>query len=77
MKVIDIGGGYPGTKRAILFEDIASIIRKAKESVDSEIDNLEWIGEPGRFMVASSSALITEVIGTKKVDQSYRYYLNE
>lgn len=81
MKILDIGGGYPSTDRYIAFSDIAENIREVHQEILSnfpELSDIEWIGEPGRFMVGSSHTMMSEVIGIKEDYQDrLRVYLNE
>lgn len=61
MKILDIGGGYPSSDRYIQFSEITKYIREAYEEMlqkSPEISDLEWIGEPGRYMVGTSHTMI-------------------
>ncbi|MGA2763294.1 MAG: type III PLP-dependent enzyme [Spirochaetia bacterium] len=77
MNLIDIGGGFPvpydGTVKP--FPELAAII-------NSELDRLfpkdiEVLAEPGRFLVASSSYAVSQVIGTAVRDGKKCYYVND
>ncbi len=76
MHIIDLWGGYPGTNRWILFTDIAKTIRDTYNSF-YDLQELEWIAEPWRYMVTNSHTLVTEVIWLKQSPENIRYYLNE
>ena len=81
MKLLDIGGGYPASDRYIKFTDITRHIREVYDTLGErypELRDIQWIGEPGRYMVGTSHTLVTEVIGKKKkVDGSERVYITE
>ncbi len=77
MNLIDIGGGFPVPYDASVkpFSELARI-------VNSELDrlfppNIEVLAEPGRFLVASSGCLVSEVIGTAVRDGKKCYYIND
>ncbi len=73
LKILDIGGGFPGTDEAnIKFEDIAHTINKAIDIYFSVEDfpedyNLQIIAEPGRYFAAASHTLVLNVIAKNKI----------
>jgi ornithine decarboxylase len=81
MKIIDIGGGFPGNDKT-MFEEIAQNINEAIKEFYSEIkDEIQFIAEPGRYFSQRSHTLVLNVIG-KKVNQvgdekQFIYYLND
>jgi len=68
LDVIDIGGGFPALYDSNVprFEKLATILNKEFSRFFS--DDAEIIAEPGRFMVATSSTLVSEIIGKAKRD---------
>jgi ornithine decarboxylase len=77
MNLVDIGGGFPVPYNETVkpFHELASII-------SAEIDRLfppgiEILAEPGRFLVASSGYIVSEVIGTAVRDGKRCYYIND
>lgn len=77
MNLIDIGGGFPVPYDATVkpFQELATII-------NSELDRLfpkdiQVLAEPGRFLVAASSYVVAEVIGTAVRDGKKCYYVND
>ena len=68
-RMIDIGGGFDDST----FEDISHIIN---EFVDKRND-VQFIAEPGRFMVNNSHTLVVNVIGKKDLGGEFVYYLND
>lgn len=81
MKLLDIGGGYPASDKYIKFSDICSYIREVYHSLPEiypELQDIEWIGEPWRYMVGTSHTLVCEVIWKKtKNDGTIRAYITE
>lgn len=81
MKIIDIGGGFPGNNNK-MFEEIASNVNEAMKDFYGEIkDEIQFIAEPGRYFSQRSHTLVLNVIG-KKVhqtgdDKQFIYYLND
>jgi len=90
LELIDIGGGFPGYHSAqdqISFEEIAEVLNESiKENFyDSESEKylVEFIAEPGRYMVASSHILVLSIIN-KKIrinketnEKEIIYYVND
>jgi ornithine decarboxylase len=73
LKILDIGGGFPGTNEfSISFEEIAN---KVNESLDlyfsksefSEEDGFKVIGEPGRYFASATHTLVLNVIAKNKI----------
>jgi diaminopimelate decarboxylase len=72
LEIIDIGGGFPGynTKEDLItFEEIAEVLNDTIKQYfyDSEKEEyiVDFIAEPGRFMVASSHTLVLSIINKK------------
>ncbi len=75
--IIDIGGGFQDNNN---FINITMNINKGlndffKYEIDNNIINV--IAEPGRFFVEKSHTLVLNVIGKKKSDNEFKYYLND
>lgn len=73
--ILDIGGGFPGIndEKIITFVEIASAIT---ESIGN-ISDVCVIAEPGRYYVAKSHFLITEIASKKRKCKTFKYYINE
>jgi len=82
IKVIDIGGGFPGIDTEMVqFKDIAENINNGIDKFFSD-KNIEFIAEPGRFFAQPTHTLVVQVIGKKakrnvKGDRHFEYTLNE
>jgi len=86
IRIIDIGGGFPGTDNGIKFEDIAKRVKDAMtQFFDSELENgtIQFIAEPGRFFAEATHTLVLNVIGKKRIadettgETKIVYYLND
>ncbi len=66
--IVDIGGGFDDST----FESIASIVNEFTNQ-----SGIEFIAEPGRFLVNNSHTLVVNVIGKKNLDGEFVYYLND
>ncbi len=77
LDVIDIGGGFPALyKRNVpRFEKLAVILNTEFDRLFPE--DTEIIAEPGRFLVATSSTLVTEIIGKGRRDGKIFYHIND
>lgn len=78
MKILDIGGGFPGwdEEGQATFADHAADIRELLEELFPSPE-LRVIAEPGRFFVASAQAMLTTVVSTADSSCGNRYYLND
>jgi ornithine decarboxylase len=77
MNLIDIGGGFP-----VAYNDSVKPFAELAAIINSELDRLfpadiQVLAEPGRFLVASSGTVISEVIGTAVRDGKKCYYVND
>ena len=90
LELIDIGGGFPGydsNHDSITFEEIADILNQSIKQYfyDEQTEKyiVEFIAEPGRFMVASSHILVLSIINKKtrinkeSNDKEVIYYVND
>lgn len=69
-KIMDIGGGFEDST----FDAIADIVNQFVKIHD----DIEYIAEPGRFMVANTHTLVLNVIGKKTLEgKEFVYYLND
>jgi len=77
--MLDLGGGWPGSDAdGICFSDIATSIRPV---LDSLFPNVELIAEPGRYFVATSHTLVTNVFAKRCMEdetgKKFLYYIND
>jgi len=77
LKIVDIGGGFP-----VPYDTHVPKFGKLAEVIDSECrrlfpQDIEIIAEPGRFMVATSAGLISEIIGRARRDGKLFYHIND
>ncbi|CAJ0591532.1 unnamed protein product [Cylicocyclus nassatus] len=90
MKILDMGGGYPGAAHHTSFQSIAAVIRSAVDEFFPDNLGVRLIAEPGRFFAAAPFTLVCNVIHatevsaekiTKKSEDSehrgYMYYIND
>jgi ornithine decarboxylase len=83
IKIIDIGGGFPGVDRAIRFEDIAKRVNDGIQEFFSGDSKIQFIAEPGRYFAEATHTLVLNVIGKKRVVDEITgepiiiYYLND
>lgn len=75
LKIVDIGGGFPGSDEFSLsrglptFAELATAIKSGMDTYFSDI-KADFIAEPGRFMVAASGFHATKVYGRKGGDST-------
>ncbi|HTP58491.1 MAG TPA: type III PLP-dependent enzyme, partial [Spirochaetia bacterium] len=77
MNLVDIGGGFP-----VPYNETVKPFNELSDIINSELDRLfppdiEILAEPGRFLVASSGYIVSEVIGTAVRDGKKCYYVND
>ncbi len=77
MKIVDIGGGFPVPydSQVPRFEQLAGIINSECKRLFPQ--DTEIIAEPGRFMVATAAALVSEIIGKARRDGKIFYHIND
>jgi len=63
MKVLDIGGGFPGTDQEEI--SLPQISKLMRPYLDRDWRGVELISEPGRFFCAEAQTLATQVIGKR------------
>jgi ornithine decarboxylase len=77
MNLVDIGGGFP-----VPYDTTVKPFPELAKIITSELDRLfpkdiQIIAEPGRFLVATSSYVVSEVVGTAVRDGKKCYYIND
>ncbi|KAI1707418.1 pyridoxal-dependent decarboxylase, pyridoxal binding domain-containing protein [Ditylenchus destructor] len=91
MRVLDIGGGFPGCDtEKMSFDKIVSVINPCVDEYFSCETDVEIIAEPGRFFGSAPVSLVTNVIAATKVPASritkhskddgsegFMYYMND
>ena len=82
LKILDIGGGFPGTDdNQVTFAQIAWEIREAIHKHFPSTMGIRIIAEPGRYFVTTSQSMACNIISKKIVnegDESFMmYYVNE
>lgn len=82
MKLIDIGGGFPGRlniMKGVTLGDIAKVVTKAMD--DFFDSSYTFISEPGRYFCSSAFTLVTTVTSRRRVQvpgkASFMYYLGD
>jgi ornithine decarboxylase len=78
LQFLDIGGGWPAPydSNVIPFENFAKVINEQIEKYYKS-SNIRIIAEPGRFMVATSTTFVGEIIGKGFRMEKPFYYLND
>uniref|UniRef100_A0AC35TL16 Ornithine decarboxylase n=1 Tax=Rhabditophanes sp. KR3021 TaxID=114890 RepID=A0AC35TL16_9BILA len=91
MKILDLGGGFPGDFRSkTSFATIAAVIQPALDLYFPEEMGVRIIAEPGRYFAAAPATVTANVIAVNKVAASritqheedstvdgYMYFLND
>ncbi|MFH1654267.1 MAG: type III PLP-dependent enzyme [Pseudomonadota bacterium] len=77
LNLVDLGGGFPAPYSSHVpeFEKLSQIINSECSRLFPE--DVEIIAEPGRFMVATSAVLISEIIGKAKREGKIFYHIND
>jgi len=72
IKLIDLGGGFPVIKNTfeeLIFLDIAQNINREIRTIREQFGNdIQFIAEPGRYIVGNSHLLFLEIIGKKEYE---------
>ncbi|GMT21735.1 hypothetical protein PFISCL1PPCAC_13032, partial [Pristionchus fissidentatus] len=90
MQIVDVGGGFPGGKHHIPFEQFAALIRSAIVECFPDSSRVRFIAEPGRFFAARPCTLVATVVArtavtAEKITQNaadadavgHMYYIND
>ena len=77
LNIVDIGGGFPVPYDAQVpkFEKLARLLNAEFERLFP--DDIEIIAEPGRFIVATTATLVSEIIGKARRDGKVFYHIND
>ncbi|CAH2222221.1 ornithine decarboxylase [Pelobates cultripes] len=68
MRLLDIGGGFPGTDNSeIKFEEFAAVVNSALDLYFPESSAVDIIAEPGKYYVESAFSLAVNIIAKKEV----------
>ncbi|HOL21766.1 MAG TPA: type III PLP-dependent enzyme [bacterium] len=77
-RILDIGGGFPAEEYnpdIISFEELAEKLNKEMKRLFP--DDIEFIAEPGRFLVANTCTLVVTVIGRAFRHGIVSYYIDD
>jgi ornithine decarboxylase len=77
LNLVDIGGGFPvpyGTETD-QFEKLSLILNAELTRLFPE--DIQLVAEPGRFMVATTATLVTEIIGKARREGKVFYHIND
>ncbi|MBN2180683.1 MAG: type III PLP-dependent enzyme [Sedimentisphaerales bacterium] len=77
LDIIDIGGGFP-----VLYDGNVPRFEKLAEILNQEFKRLfpedtQIIAEPGRFFVATTAVLVSEIIGKARRNGKIFYHIND
>jgi ornithine decarboxylase len=77
LNLVDIGGGFP-----VPYDPQVPDFAKLATLLNSEFkrlfpDDIEILAEPGRFIVATTAVLISEIIGKARRDGKVFYHIND
>ena len=77
LRIIDMGGGFPAPYdcEGPGFQELAAVIRA--ECARLFPPDVELIAEPGRFIIADTAVLVTEIIGRARRNGKRFYHLND
>ncbi|XP_072365568.1 ornithine decarboxylase 1-like [Scyliorhinus torazame] len=71
MGVLDIGGGFPGSRNEkVIFEELTAVINPALDIYFPEGNGVKIIAEPGRYYVTSSFTLAVNIIARRIITNS-------
>jgi len=86
IRIIDIGGGFPGVDKTTGFADICDNINRAITDFflyETSNSIIQFIAEPGRYFTEATHTLVLNVIAKKKekgvadATDIIKYYLND
>jgi ornithine decarboxylase len=77
LNLVDIGGGFPVPYDVQVpeFEKLASILNSEFKRLFPE--DVQLLAEPGRFIVATTAVLVSEIIGVARRDGKVFYHIND
>jgi ornithine decarboxylase len=74
IRVIDIGGGFQKSN----FKETALVIRDTIMQCFSDLPQMEWMAEPGRFFAETTHTYVLQVIGKRLNRDGKRiFYIND
>jgi len=88
LKVLDIGGGFPGFDEDEVFMEFSKIALSISEKIDELFPDTRIIAEPGRYFVAACCNLVTKCYAKRESEKGmddeetsnvseYYYYIND
>jgi len=80
IRIIDIGGGFPGVDKNIKFADICENINKAIADFflyETKNNIIKFIAEPGRYFTEATHTLVLNVFAKKTEENVIKYYLSD
>jgi len=88
LKVLDIGGGFPGFDDDEVFMEFSKIALSISEKIDELFPDTRIIAEPGRYFVAACCNLVTKCYAKRESEKGlddeetsnvseYYYYIND
>jgi ornithine decarboxylase len=77
LNLVDIGGGFP-----VPYDPQVPEFKQLAQLLNSEFkrlfpDDIEILAEPGRFIVATTAVLVSEIIGKARRDGKIFYHIND
>ncbi|XP_076816613.1 antizyme inhibitor 2-like [Clavelina lepadiformis] len=76
--VLDIGGGFPGSEDVpVAFSESSKVIHHALNEHFPDDNEVRIIAEPGRYFVDSAFSLVTNVVGKKKLEDKFAYFIGD
>ena len=77
LNLVDIGGGFPVPydPQVPEFKVLASLLNSEFKRLFP--DDIEILAEPGRFIVATTATLVSEIIGKARRDGKVFYHIND
>jgi len=86
LKVLDIGGGFPGFDDDEVFMEFSKIALSISEKIDELFPDTRIIAEPGRYFVAACCNLVTKCYAKRESEKDdeettnvseFYYYIND
>ncbi|XP_053389702.1 ornithine decarboxylase-like [Mercenaria mercenaria] len=66
MKLLDIGGGFPGVQNTSdFFREITNVVNETLDDIFPPAEGVDIIAEPGRYVVASAYNVVVNIIGKR------------
>jgi len=82
LKILDIGGGFPGDELEDDPLDFESFAKSIAQKIDELFPNTRCIAEPGRYFAAACATLVTKVTSLRDQTEcdtvsKFLYYIND